>query len=308
MDIMQEFGCNIIRVGIWNHAQDGHLDLDHVLLLCKRINQLGMQIMLDFHYSDTAADASRQLPPAAWAGLSFVALKDSVQTYTQRILTALKDQNTLPSIVQIGNEIDNGLLWGTGRISGPQDANWNNFAGLVKSGISGVKAVDASIPILLHCSQTQNADTFFSNLQQHGVPFDIMGISYYPWRDTKDLQVLQQRLNQLAATFNKPVFIAETAYPYSLRNNYDLMPNFITSNDQLIYPQFFATQAGQLQFLTALKKVIAAIPGNMGLGFSYQNPEWTAYRGEGSYSSPWENMTLFDFYGMVNPAMNAMRP
>jgi len=308
LPILQEHGCNIIRVGIWNHPADAHLDLGHILFLCQRINQAGMQIMLDFHYSDTAADAAHQALPAAWTGLGVEVLKDSVKAYTQYILNALKAQNTMPAIVQVGNDIDNGMLWPAGKVTGTADANWNNLAALVKSGIDGVHAVDENMPIMLHYGQTADAQSFFNSMQQHGVPFDIMGVSYYPWSDTKDLDVLQQRLNQLATSFNKQVFIAETAYPFSLAG-YDNTPNIVTDNSQILYPIYQANQRGQLLFLQQLKKVIAAIPNNLGLGFSYQHPEWVPYRGrDATDCSPWENIALFDFYGMAQPGMNVYRP
>ncbi len=107
--------------------------------MAKRINKDGLDFLLDIHYSDTWADAGHQAPPAAWSNLSYNVLKDSVYQYTFRVIKAFKDQGTLPVIVQIGNEVTDGMLWNTGRVGGSYDTKtqWSQFAGLLKSGIQG---------------------------------------------------------------------------------------------------------------------------------------------------------------------------
>jgi len=132
MDILEIFknhSLNIVCLRLWYHPQDGYNDLSHTLAMARRIKALGGKLLLDFHYSDTWADSGHQTKPAAWQNLSYSVLKDSVYQYTKRVLTALKDQNTIPSIVQIGNEVTSGMLWNTGRVGGSYDnsTQWHSL-------------------------------------------------------------------------------------------------------------------------------------------------------------------------------------
>jgi len=307
LQVLQEFGCNVVRVRLWHHPVYKYAGIDEVLNFCQQISANGMQILLDIHYSDTLADASRQDMPAAWAGLPFNVLKDSVRLYTQQMVRLLVNQHTPPVMVQIGNEINNGMLWGAGKVNGTADPNWANFADLVKSGIEGVKEIDASMPVMLHYGELNGAIDFFNNMKQQSVPYDVIGLSYYPWNDEKDLPYLQQQLNLLAGTFNKKILIAEMAYPFTL-DGYDQTPDIVTSTSQLV-PGYKATEKGQLQYMLQVKSIINAIPNQLGMGFCYWQPEWVPFKGkDATNGSAGENTTLFDFYGMALPAMRSMAP
>ncbi len=305
LDIFKEYGCNLVRVRLWYQPVNAHSSLDEVLDFCKQISAEGMQILLDFHMSDTWADPSHQSTPATWAGLAASVLNDSVKAYTQRVLTMLKAQNTLPAIVQVGNEINAGMLWPSGQVNSSTDANWPNFAALVKSGIAGVKAVDTDnkILIMLHYAETDGAADFFNNMNAQNVPYDVIGLSYYAWWAEKDLSTIQQQLTTLAA-FNKKIFIAETSYPWTLQWN-DNTNNIVGEANQLI-PGYDATPQGQLNYLLQLKKLLAAIPNGRGIGFCYWEPDWVAFKGpsatDGSNS---ENLALFDFSNKALPGMQA---
>jgi len=308
LDIFKEYGCNLVRVRLWCQPADVHSSLTEVLAFCKSIQQAGLQILLDFHFSDTWADPSHQATPAVWAGLGLTVLEDSITAYTQRVIALLKAQNTLPAIVQVGNEINAGMLWPTGQVSGTTDANWVNFAALVKSGIAGIKAADTDnkIAIMLHYAEVDGAASFFTGMNQQNVPYDIIGLSYYPWWSEKDLGYIGGQLNQLATTFNKKIFIAETAYPWTLQWN-DYTNNNVGENSQLI-PAYPATQQGQLQYLQQLKTVLNAVPNKLGIGFCYWAPDWVAFKGPtATNGSSWENLTLFDFSNKVVAGMQAYR-
>ncbi len=306
--IFKEYGCNLVRVRLWCQPADVHSSLPEVLAFCQTIQQAGMQILLDFHFSDTWADPAHQATPAAWASLSLTVLQDSVTAYTQRVVGLLKAQNTLPAIVQVGNEINAGMLWPAGQVSGINDANWVNFAGLLKSSIAGVKAADTDnkIAIMLHYAEVDGAASFFTAVNQQAVPYDIIGLSYYPWWSEKDLAYIGGQLNQLASTFNKEIFIAETAYPWTLQWN-DNTNNNVGDNSQLI-PAYPATPQGQLQYLQQLKTVLAAIPNKLGVGFCYWAPDWVAFKGPAATDgSSWENLAMFDFSNKAQPGMQAFK-
>jgi arabinogalactan endo-1,4-beta-galactosidase len=301
LKILKNNGVNLIRLRLWHTPATAHSALPEVLALAKRIQQENIAILLDIHYADTWADPGTQMPPAIWQGLSAVILADSVYQYTRKVLTAFKVQNTLPAMVQIGNEINSGLLWNESKVGGAFNHQWTTLANMLKSGIRAVQEVAPEAQTMIHLAGTESAQWFFDNLKAYQVNYDIMGISYYPWWHGKDLNALQTTLTNLTNRYDKPVIVAETAYPWTLGWN-DWTNNIIGQESQTIagYP---ATPAGQKQFLTDLKQKIKAIPNEKGIGFCYWAAEWIAFKGtEGTNASPWENLALFDFESKALPA------
>jgi arabinogalactan endo-1,4-beta-galactosidase len=214
MEILKANGFNYIRLRIFDHPevrggysfQKGFCDLPHTLQMAKRIKAAGMKFLLDIHYSDTWADPQRQTKPAAWSNLPFTTLKDSVYTYTKSVMQALKNQGCVPDMVQVGNEINHGMLWPDGEIN-----NLDSLANLIYAGIKGVKAVNPSTIIMLHIAlggQNEEARFFLDNMVSRKVPFDVIGLSYYPkWHGT--LPDLQKNMTDLAARYKKYVMVAE---------------------------------------------------------------------------------------------------
>ncbi|HWB23875.1 MAG TPA: glycosyl hydrolase 53 family protein [Chitinophagaceae bacterium] len=307
LDIFKEYGCNLVRVRLWYAPAGVHSALPEVLDFCKKIHNAGLQILLDFHYSDTWADPGHQATPAAWGGLINSVLQDSVKAYTQRVMGLLQAQNTLPAIVQVGNEVNAGMLWDAGKVNSETDANWPQFTALVKAAIDGIKAVDINnnVLIMLHYAGVDGAADFFTGMNKQNVPYDIIGLSYYAWWAEKDLNYIQQQLNTLTA-FNKKIFIAETAYPWTLQWN-DNTNNSVGESSQLI-TAFPATAQGQLNFLLQLKSMLLAIPNKLGIGFCYWAPDWVAFKGSAATDgSSWENLTLFDFSNKALPGMQVYK-
>jgi len=111
LDIFKNNGANYVRLRLWHTPTNKYCGLDSTLAFAKEIKAKGFKFLLDIHYSDWWADPGQQTKPAAWNGLSFAVLTDSVRSYTKRVIQALKDQNTLPDMVQVGNEITGGMLW-----------------------------------------------------------------------------------------------------------------------------------------------------------------------------------------------------
>ena len=109
-------------------------------------------------------------------------------------------------MVQVGNEINHGLLWPDGHISNP-----DNLAALLMAGAKGVKRLDDKLPVMMHIAlggQNQEAVFWLDNMIARGVEFDIIGISYYPrWHGTLD--DLKYNLNDLVARYKKPVNVVE---------------------------------------------------------------------------------------------------
>lgn len=212
--ILKAHGLNYIRLRIFNDPardsgyspKNGFCDLAHTLQMAKRVKAAGMKLLLDFHYSDYWADPQHAYMPAAWRGKTFSELKQALYDYTKMVMQALKDQGTAPEMVQIGNEINHGMVWPDGSIN-----NIDNLAQLVYAGIQGVKAVSPSTSIMLHIAlggQNDESKFFIDNMITRGVQFDVIGLSYYPkWHNT--LADLEYNLNDLSHRYNKDVIVVE---------------------------------------------------------------------------------------------------
>ena len=189
LQIFNEHGINYVRLKLWHTPISNYDNLQKVIIAAQRIKNNGLKFLLDFHYSDWWADPGNQTKPAAWNGLSFQSLKDSVYEYTKTVITTLKNHNVLPDMVQIGNEIICGMLWDDGRIceqyNTPQQ--WSNFTSLVKEGIRGVsESIDLNdtVKIMIHVDRggdNTGARWFYDGMIAQNVEFDIIGLSYYPW-------------------------------------------------------------------------------------------------------------------------------
>ncbi|MBL0359199.1 MAG: glycosyl hydrolase 53 family protein [Chitinophagaceae bacterium] len=211
---LKDHGFNYVRLRIFNDpAHDsgyspgkGFCDLAHTLQMAKRVKTAGMKLLLDFHYSDYWADPGHQYKPAAWSQLNFEQLKQALYDYTVQVMAALKAQGTLPDMVQVGNEINHGIVWPEGNVS-----SLDSLAQLLNAGTAAVKSVDPTIVMLLHVALGgQNAESvfFLDNMLARGVHFDVIGLSYYPkWHGTLD--DLRDNMNDLLRRYNKDLIVAE---------------------------------------------------------------------------------------------------
>lgn len=189
----------------------GYVDTKGLLYTAKRANELGMKILLVFHYSDHFADPSIQDVPEQWEGVTSAELEKYVYDYTEYIMTQLKNENIYPEWVQIGNEVSHGMLFPTG-------ATTNGFEQLTKylnSGYDAVKAVSPNSQVVTHLTHgggIEHFEWFFSNfLTQCQGKTDIIGMSYYPyWMGANEIENMTYNLNQMATKYGKQVMICET--------------------------------------------------------------------------------------------------
>jgi arabinogalactan endo-1,4-beta-galactosidase len=212
--LLARHGFNAIRLRIFVEPSNekgyaprmGFCGLDSTLSMARRIKAAGLDLLLDFHYSDYWADPQQQNKPLAWADLPYGTLKDSLRSYTTAVLRALERQGTLPDMVQVGNEINHGLLWPDGHIG-----NLDQLAGLLQAGVEGVEAIAPGTPVMMHLAlggQNDEARFWLDNMLARGVTFDILGISYYPrWHGT--LEDLYGNLHDLARRYRKPINVVE---------------------------------------------------------------------------------------------------
>ena len=297
--LLRDHGYNAIRLKLWHTPEAPYNTLQQVLAMARRIDDAGMVFLLDFHYSDSWADPQKQIKPAAWDGLPFGVLADSLYAYTRAVVKALADQGTPPGIVQIGNEIRPGLLWPEGRVDGEYDTpqQWDRLYMLLEAAIRGARdgAMDSPPLTMIHYdngAKNEPARAFFDQLVARELDFDLIGLSFYPkWHGTLD--ELRFNLADLSRRF-------ETSYPWTLEWK-DEAPNIMGTAEDL-HAGFEPTVEGQVRFLREVRRAVEDVPDGRGRGVFYWAPEWIAVEGVDSH---WENAALFDFDGRALPGLDA---
>jgi arabinogalactan endo-1,4-beta-galactosidase len=294
LQILKENGVNTIRLRLWHSPKDEHASFKEVESFSKELKSLEFKVWLTVHYSDTWADPGNQTIPKAWQNASYAVLKDSVYTYTSKIMNSIE-----PDIIQIGNEIDPGILLPIGDIS----TNKTQFLALLEKGISAVRNHNSETKIMIHKADSKNASWFFDILKP--LDYDLIGVSYYPKWHGKDLNVFKNQLQILDNTYSQNIVLAETSYPFTLDWN-DNTNNVIGDNSQIIYPLFPATLEGQKKYLLEIKTLIKSL--KKGVGFGYWGAEWVAFNGKtATDGSSWENQALFDFDLKATPALEVFK-
>ena len=309
--IMKNNGGNYVRLRLWVKPPPGYSDLASDLAMARRIKAAGMRLYLDIMYSDFWADPQHQDIPAAWQGQDLAQLTQTVQSYTQQVISAFATQGTPVDMVSIGNEIRNGILWPIGQVDPSTGTGYDALATLLKAGVTGARAVNPPghrLDVMMHYDQGANnqlSQAFFQNLVSRAVPFDVIGLSYYPFFHGT-VSAMRANVNALANQFHKRLVIAETQYPWTLANG-DSTGDFVWQPSQVVsgYP---ASAGGQLSFVSDELSILAQAPDGLGVGLFYWSPEWIPGVGwEPGAGTPNDNLTLFDFQGRALPSIGIFR-
>jgi arabinogalactan endo-1,4-beta-galactosidase len=298
--ILADHNANYVRLRLWVNPPPGYSDLANDLAFARRVKAAGMQLYLDIHYSDFWADPQHEDTPAAWQGQDLPTLARTVQGYTRDVIAAFAAQGTPVDMVSIGNEIRNGMLWPTGKLDGSEQ-QWHALGELLKAGVAGARAGNPSghrLRIMLHYDQGGNnaaSRYFFDHIRAEGVPFDVIGLSYYSfWHGP--LTALRANVDDLAPRYGKDVMVAEIQYAWTLGYG-DSTNNFVWQESQL-EPGYPASPAGQLSLVNDVLSILAKVPDHRGDGLFYWEPEWVPGVGwEPGAGTPNDNLTLFDFGG-----------
>ena len=259
MQILKDLGMNSIRLRVWVNpsAYGGWCNTADVVTKAVRAKNIGMKILVDFHYSDWWADPGKQNKPAAWASQDFNTLKQSLFDHTTTVLDSLKVNGIIPTWVQVGNETNDGMLWPDGRAS----TNMSNFAQLINAGYNAIKSVDTSIKVIVHISNGFDNSLFrwiFDGLKANGAQWDIIGMSLYPsttnWSTLNDQCFVN--MNDMVSRYNKDVMIVEVGMSW----------------DQAAICK---------SFLSDLISKVKSVSDGRGLGVFYWEPEcfnnWKSY-------------------------------
>ena len=275
-EILRNHGLTCVRLRLFtSSAAQATADpynyinnLDYTVPLAVRVKNAGLQLEIDFHYSDTWADPGHQSKPAAWSSLTFAQLVQQMRSYNSNCIAAFKAAGAMPEYVQIGNEITGGMIWPDGEVPGTNAATqWPKLAQLINAAIQGIQdAAGTTMPkLIVHIDRGADWNTtkwFFDNLiQSQHVQFDIIGQSYYPyWHGS--LTDLNNCLTNAAKRYGKPVVIAETDFPWIYSTNIFGIP---------------ASTNGQVQFVAALAQIVKRIPNDLGGGIFWWGTEYQLF-------------------------------
>ena len=331
--IMKSYDVDTIRIRLWNDPWSetgesygaGENDLKTSLEIAKRVTAAGFGVLLNFHYSDFWADPGKQIKPKAWADYGVKELEQAVYDYTLESMQTFLDAGVNITMVQVGNELSNGLLWPEGKVP-----NYDNIATFVNAGIRAVRKADAAIPVMIHLDNGGNNALYrewFDNFTKRGEDFEIIGLSYYPfWHGS--LQMLNDNMNDIAERYGKDLVIAEVSMGYTMedyknyeklsdeeRKGYATRPALV---EKIEYPM---TKQGQYDFMEDFLNRISHIKGGKGKGFFYWEPAWIPVPGSG-WATPaslkymndpgpcgneWANQALFDYDGNALPPLSLIR-
>ena len=271
---LAQAGVNYIRLRVWNDPYDengngyggGNNDVATAIALGQRATKYGMKVCIDFHYSDFWADPKKQFVPKAWEGMDIEEKSDALYNFTLESLTQLLDAGVNVGMVQIGNEINNGM-------SGETDVA--NVRKLLTAGSKAVREAAANsgkeILVAVHYTNIDDMkklDTLLTGLQVKEIDYDIVGLSFYPyWHGT--IEDLKNAIIHIRDTYGKKVYVAENAYCYTAEDG-DGSANSVEGTDDLA-EGYSASVQGQAN---EVRDVCAATSESGAEGIFYWEGTW----------------------------------
>lgn len=330
--ILKANGVNTVRLRLWVDPQDadgntyggGSNNLENTIALAKRVKAQGLKLLLDFHYSDFWTDPGKQFKPKAWEKMDYPQLKTAIHDYTRDTIARFKKEGVLPDMVQIGNEINGGMLWPEGKSWGQGGGEFDRLAGLLTAAIGGLKenlTDGEQVKVMLHLAEGTKNDTFrwwFDEITRRNVPFDIIGLSMYTYWNGP-ISALKANMDDISKRYNKDVIVVEAAYGYTL-DNCDNAENSFQAKEEKDggYP---GTVQGQYDYIHDLMQAVIDVPDQRGKGIFYWEPTWIAVPGttwatkagmkyihdEWKEGNARENQALFDCQGKVLPSITVFK-
>ena len=348
-ELFAQGGANYVRVRIWNDPWyndngtlrgfgGGNNDVARAIEIGRRATDAGMQLLVNFHYSDFWADPGKQMAPRAWEGMTVEQKADALYQFTYEAITAMLEAGIDIGMVQIGNETNNGMAGVTG---------WSNKLPLFSAGSRAI--IDAErnfrvsmgesnpprdILIAVHKTDPMNRSLFINAAQQlanAGIEYDVFGISFYHfWHG--DLDNLLALMNSIARGFGVYVAVFETSYPFTAEDTDGHSNSWSGYGEVVDYPISVQGQAHAIRDVVA---AVAAVDNGMGIGTFLWEPAWITVGHDGADAnrplwqthgsgwasswasaydpydagaywggSSWDNQAFFDHLGNPLPSLN----
>lgn len=340
LKIFKDNGVSHMRIRIWNDPysvdhkeyKGGTCDVNNLVKLAKVAKEYGFKVVPDFHYSDFWVDPGKQFIPKQWANYSYEILLNKVREFTKNTLLKLKAEGIDVDMMQIGNEITNGMLWPIGKLidNGKDNVrgNYEHLCGLLKTGIAAAKEIYPNAKIILHLERSNDAKVyqeFFTQMENHDVNYDIIGASYYPyWHGS--FKQLFDNLDACHNRFHKEIMIMELGYGFTLED-YILTnngaPHLVINEDKLkdsnIVLPYPLTEEGQAQFIEEFLSLCKKhnidgvfyweplwIPGKDICWASLEGQKYINETGK-SQRNEWANQCLYDYQGNALKALNKFK-
>ena len=340
LDIMKRYDVDTIRLRIWNDPKSetgepygaGNNDLDETIAIAKRVTEAGFGVLMNFHYSDFWADPGKQIKPKAWTNYGVEELEKAVYDFTKESLEKILSEGINVTMIQVGNELSNGLLWPEGQLWSPEGVidHYANVAKFVSAGIRACREVKADIPIMIHLDNGGNNELYrrwFDNYTQRGEDFDYIGLSYYPfWHGS--LQQLDDNMNDIAVRYGKELIIAEVSMGHTMEDykHYEKLSDeerkgYATRPELVAKIEYPMTIQGQYDFTEDFLNRVSNVADNKGVGFFWWEPAWIPVPGSG-WATPaslkymkdkgpcgneWANQALFDYDGNALPTLELIK-
>ncbi len=333
LDIMKKYDVDTIRLRLWNDPKSesgepygaGNNDLAETIAIGKRVTDAGLGVLLNFHYSDFWADPGKQIKPKAWASYGVEELEKAVYDFTKDSLKKVLDAGVNVTMIQVGNELSNGLLWPEGQLP-----NYDNVAKFVSVGIRACCEVKADIPLMIHLDNGGNNALYrdwFDHYMERGEDFDYIGLSYYPfWHGT--LQMLEDNMNDIAVRYGKELIVAEVSMGHTMEDykSYEKLTDserkgYATKPELAAKVEYPMTVQGQVDFTKDFLNRVANVADDKGAGFFWWEPAWIPVPGSG-WATPaslkymndpgpcgneWANQALFDYEGNALSTLEVIR-
>jgi arabinogalactan endo-1,4-beta-galactosidase len=335
---LEEFvknGVNHMRIRVWNHPYSpdgepylaGTADLDNYVKLGKLAKAKGYHLYMDLHYSDFWADPGKQFIPKEWEGYNLDQLTEAVYSFTKHCLEVAIREGVAPEMVQVGNEITNGILWPVGKLwVDDKRGNYENLTRLLDAGCRACRETLPSAKIMLHLEKSNDKEIyqeFFTEMEKAKIDFDVIGASYYPfWHGTPD--ELFENLNA-CRRFRKEIMICELGCGFTTKGYFlnGSECRLVIDESQSRVPGFSSifpmTPEGQKSFVHYIMKRAREnsidgvfywepvwIPGEGICWASEAGQKYIHEEGKTTYNE-WANQCLFDYEGRKLPAFDEFK-
>jgi len=336
LEILKSHGVNYVRIRIWNDpvlhedikdssgnvlykkgegVGGGNNDVKTAISLAKRAKAAGLKVFLDFHYSDFWADPKTQTKPYQWANLSFDDVQKELYNFTKQVLEDMKKNNVTPGMVQIGNELNNGMVWPDGKTwKESSDTTIGGYDGLTALLTQGSKAVrevcGKKTKIVIHLANGGDNALYtrvFDKIVEKKVDFDVIGLSFYPYWHGPMID-LKSNMDKLVDRYKKEVVVAETSYAYTLEDG-DNFANVFGAKEELA-GSYKSTVQGQATEVRDIMENVCRVKSHKGLGVFYWEPDWIPVKGTGwkiGEGNAWDNQAMFDFKGKALASLDVFK-